>query len=83
MESMTEVASFGRIVIGARCGGEGGAGMSGWVLAIFTVGVGLLGAAGTRLIRAVSFFGSTEAGDMTVGIFTGMGMGLGTRARWW
>jgi hypothetical protein len=40
--------------------------MSGWVFAIFTVGVGLLGAAGTRLILAVSFFGPAEAGDMTV-----------------
>ncbi|MEP6685796.1 MAG: hypothetical protein ABJB22_03390 [Verrucomicrobiota bacterium] len=78
MESIIEVSTFGRILIGARCGGEGGAGMSGWVFAIFTVGVGLLGAAGTRLIRAVSFFGSAEAGDVTVGIFTGTGMALAT-----
>ena len=52
--------------------------MSGWVFAILTVGVGLLGAAGTRLIRAVSFFGSAVAGEVTVGICNGTAMGLTT-----
>ena len=52
--------------------------MSGCVFAILTVGVGLLGAAGTRLIRAVSFFGSAVAGEVTVGICNGTAMGLTT-----
>ena len=77
MESIIVVSTFGRTVIGARCGGDGGAGMSGCVFAILTVGVGLLGAAGTRLIRAVSFFGSAAAGEVTVGICNGT-MGLTT-----
>ena len=78
MESIIAVSTFGRTVIGARCGGDGGAGMSGCVFAILTVGVGLLGAAGTRLIRAVSFFGSAVAGEVTVGIRNGTAMGLTT-----
>ena len=78
MESIIAVSTFGRTVIGARCGGDGGAGMSGCVFAILTVGVGLLGAAGTRLIRAVSFFGSAVAGEVTVGICNGTAVGLTT-----